>query len=127
MATSAPPPPAAVLIVEDEALLRFRAVDLVEDAGFEAIEAETAEEACEILERRSDIHVVFTDIQLTGKMNGLALAELARRRWPPIEFIIVSGHLTPADDDLPERSVFFGKPYVTADVVAALNHFMTLH
>src|SRR5436305_11652394 len=53
-----------VLIVEDEFLLRMNAVDMIRAAGFEAVEAANAEEAIEILETRSDITVVFTDIQM---------------------------------------------------------------
>ena len=62
-----------VLIVEDELLLRMDAVDMVGAAGFEVIEAGTADEAIKILEARPDISVVFTDIQIPGSMDGLKL------------------------------------------------------
>jgi two-component system, response regulator PdtaR len=51
-----------VLIVEDEFLIRMGAVEMVSAAGFDVVEAENAEEAILILERRFDITVVFTDI-----------------------------------------------------------------
>lgn len=63
-----------VLIVEDEPLLRMMAADLVEEAGFEAVEAEDADEAVRILETRSDIRIVFTDIDMPGSMDGMRLA-----------------------------------------------------
>ena len=69
---------AIVLVVEDEALLRMAATDLVEDAGFEAIEASNADEAIRILEERTDIHIVFTDVDMPGSMDGLKLAEAVR-------------------------------------------------
>ena len=75
---------AVVLVVEDEPLLRMAATCLVEDAGFEAIEASNADEAILILEARTDIHIVFTDIDMPGSMDGLKLAEAVRGRWPPI-------------------------------------------
>jgi CheY-like chemotaxis protein len=53
----------AVLIVEDEPLIRLGAVKIIEDGGFEVIEAASADEAIRILECRSDIRVVFTDTQ----------------------------------------------------------------
>jgi CheY-like chemotaxis protein len=56
--------PASVLVVEDEMLLRMRAVDMVEDAGFTAIEAINADDALAILESRTDIELLFTDIQM---------------------------------------------------------------
>jgi CheY-like chemotaxis protein len=80
-----------VLIVEDEFLLRMDAIEMIEGAGFEAIEAGNAEEAIAILERRSDIRVVFTDVQMPGSMDGLKLAAAVRGRWPPIQIIATSG------------------------------------
>ena len=56
----------AVLIVEDEPLVRIGAVNIIEDAGFEVIEAANADEAIGILECRSDVRVVFTDIHMPG-------------------------------------------------------------
>src|SRR5436305_14109851 len=63
-----------VLVVEDEMVLRLRAVDIVEDAGFTAVEAVSADEALAILESRSDISLLFSDIQMPGSMDGLKLA-----------------------------------------------------
>ena len=60
-----------VLIVEDEMVLRMRAVDIVEDAGYNAVEAINADEALAILEARSDISLLFTDIQMPRSMDGL--------------------------------------------------------
>src|SRR5664279_4525045 len=64
----------AILVVEDEMMLRMRAVDMVEDAGFTAVEAVNADDALAILESRSDIELLFTDIQMPGSMDGLKLA-----------------------------------------------------
>lgn len=112
-----------VLVVEDEPLLRMIAAELVEEAGFDAVEAATADEAVKILEQRSDIRIVFTDIDMPGSLNGLKLAAMVRDRWPPIEILIVSGHMRPTAVDLPPRSLFFSKPYNDSQVVAALRRF----
>jgi CheY-like chemotaxis protein len=82
-----------VLIVEDEMMLRMRAVDIVEDAGFSPIEAVSADEALSILESRSDISLLFTDIQMPGSMGGLKLAHAVHDRWPAIKIILVSGQV----------------------------------
>lgn len=100
-----------VLVVEDEPLLRMAAVDMVEDAGFEALEACNAAEAVTILEGRTDIHIVFTDIDMPGDMDGMRLAAIIRDRWPPIHLIVTSGHVASRDLRLPPDAVFFGKPY----------------
>src|SRR5277367_2584044 len=80
-----------VLVVEDEPLMLMDALDLVTDAGFEAIGAKNADEAIRILENRNDIRVVFTDVNMPGSMDGIKLAHAVRNRWPPIEIIVTSG------------------------------------
>jgi CheY-like chemotaxis protein len=102
--------PAVVLVVEDDMLLRMRAVDMVEDAGYTSVEAVDADQAVTILESRSDIALLFTDIQMPGSMDGLELAHSVRDRWPPIRIILVSGQLKLASTDMPAGSRFFGKP-----------------
>jgi CheY-like chemotaxis protein len=82
-----------VLVVEDEMVLRLRAVDIVEDAGFTAVEAVNADEALAILESRSDISMLFSDIQMPGSMDGLKLAHAVHDRWPSIKIILVSGQV----------------------------------
>ena len=60
-----------VLVVEDELFSRWRAIDLVEQAGYKAVEASNADEAIAILEARKNIRIVFTDIDMPGSMDGL--------------------------------------------------------
>ena len=113
--------PAVVLVVEDEMLLRMRAVDMVEDAGFTSVEAVDADEAVAILESRSDIALMFTDIQMPGSMDGLKLAHTVHKRWPPIKIIVVSGQLKPANVDIPANSRFYGKPLEAKEMIAELQ------
>ncbi|RYE59081.1 MAG: response regulator [Rhizobiaceae bacterium] len=116
----------AVLIVEDEPLLRLMAIDVVEDAGFDAVEACDADEAIRILESRRDITIVFTDIDMPGSMDGLLLAAAVRDRWPPIQIIVTSGYARFRDPVLPPGAVFFRKPYdidkVTEQLRAMASH-----
>lgn len=109
-----------VLVVEDEPLIRICAVDLVADLGFETIEAASADEAIAILEQRSDIRIVFTDIHMAGSMDGLELAAYVRSRWPPISFIVVSGEQRPNASQMPEGACFFAKLYDASAVCKAL-------
>lgn len=110
-----------VLVVEDEPLLRMMAVDMVDDAGFEVVEATDATQAIEILERRADIRIVFSDIDMPRGLDGMKLAALIRERWPPIELILTSGKLVPQPEEMPARGVFFSKPYRDRDVIAAMR------
>src|ERR1700733_3372235 len=111
----------AILVVEDEMLLRMRAVDMVEDAGFTPVEATNADDALAILESRSDIELLFTDIQMPGSIDGLKLAHAVHERWPSIKIILVSGQVKPSDAERPENSRFFGKPLGVEQMIAELQ------
>jgi two-component sensor histidine kinase len=115
---------ARVLVVEDEMMLRMRAVDIVEDAGFNSLEAVNADDALAILELRSDIQLLFTDIQMPGSIDGLKLAYAVHQRWPLIKIILVSGQLKLTDDDKPTGSRFFGKPLDVKYMIAELQDMM---
>jgi two-component system, response regulator PdtaR len=110
-----------ILIVEDEFLLRLDAAETIEKAGFGVVQAANADEAIAILQTRSDIHVVFTDIQMPGSMDGLKLASFVRDRWPPIQILATSGLVKVGPEDLPAGSVFLPKPYRGPQVVATLR------
>jgi len=116
--------PAVVLVVEDEMLLRMRAVDMVEDAGYTSVEAVDADEAVAILESRSDIALMFTDIQMPGSMDGLKLAHTVHERWPPIKIMLVSGQLRPATIDIPADSRFYGKPLEATEMIAEMQNMI---
>ncbi len=112
---------AVVLVVEDDPFLRMVAIDLVEEAGFAALQAANADQAVLLLEARADIRIVFTDIDMPGSMDGMKLAMAIRGRWPPIEVILTSGQFDVAADALPARSVFFRKPYSHREVITTLQ------
>ena len=115
------PRTAVVLIVEDEPLLLMNAVDMIEDAGFQAFTAENADEAIKLLETRTDISIIFTDIDMPGSMNGLRLANAIRGRWPPIKIIATSGHFRVRDGDLPDGGRFLPKPYSSGQIIHLIN------
>jgi Signal transduction histidine kinase len=71
-----------VLVVEDEPLLRLFASDMIEEAGFEVLEASNASAALVALEERRDIRVVFTDVDMPGGIDGIMLAIRIRNKWP---------------------------------------------
>lgn len=105
---SAPP---VVLVVEDEPVLRMAAVDMVEDTGLTALEAPDAEAALALLKTRRDISLVFTDVQMPGRLDGMRLADLVRDRWPRIDVIVTSGEIAPGERPMPSGGVFIPKPY----------------
>ena len=77
--------PTVVLVVEDEALLRLLLMEVLEEAGFEVIEARTADDAVLLLDHRPDIRLVFTDVDMPGALDGFQLAQyvgITTAMWP---------------------------------------------
>lgn len=97
----------------------------LEDAGYEVVVAENADVAIGILEAPSDIHLVFTDIDMPGSMDGLKLAACVRDRWPPVHIIITIIITTGKDKprQIPVNALFTPKPYVVQTVVDAVRTF----
>jgi CheY-like chemotaxis protein len=110
-----------VLVVEDEVLIREVIRDELEDGGYAVVMAADADAAIAILEARNDIHLVFTDIDMPGSMDGLKLAACVRDRWPPVHIIITTGKARPLT--IPANALFIPKPYVGRAVVAAMKTF----
>ncbi len=107
---------AAVLIVEDEPLIRMGAVYLIEEAGFEVYGAASADVAIAMLELHNEIRLIFTDVDMPGSMDGLKLAHYVRGRWPPVKFIVTSGHVKVTEESLPVGALFLPKPYDPAEI-----------
>jgi len=113
-----------VLVVEDEYVIRMDAVVMIEEAGYNVVEACNADEAIAILETREDIRVVVTDVEMPGSMDGIKLARAIRDRWPPVELIVTSGRYHVRTGELPPRAKFMPKPYRPDVLVTVIR---TLH
>jgi DNA-binding NtrC family response regulator len=124
--SSQPASPATILVVEDEAFLLFAIADDLRDAGFEVLEASNAGQAIAILERRPDVSILFTDIDMPGSMDGLRLSAAVRDRWPPVKVIITSGKRQPAQDAMPVGGVFLPKPYALEAVTATIHGLLVM-
>lgn len=100
-----------VLVAEDEPLIRMLAVEMVEEAGFEAHEAGSADNAISVLEKHKNICILFTDVNMPGTMDGLKLAQYVHNRWPSVKIIVTTGRRALGPDQLPSGTVFLQKPY----------------
>ncbi len=115
-----------VLVVDDEPFVRMLVADVLDEAGFEVVEAPNAQVALKRLELAPDVQVLFTDINMPPGMNGLELAEqVAHRwpnhRWPKIGLVVSSGYERPCDDQIADGGVFVPKPFRPEDVVRAVQ------
>lgn len=115
------PEASVILVVEDDDLIRSLAVEMLEDAGFTVVEARHADEAWFILHERSDVGVLFTDVDMPGSMDGVTLAERVHDAWPDIRLVLTSGRQRLADREIPDHGLFVPKPYSTLQVVEAMH------
>jgi two-component system, response regulator PdtaR len=109
--------PAVVLVVEDELLVRLLVVDVLAEAGFEVVEASTADYAVLVLDDRPDIRVVFTDVDMPGRLNGFQLARHVQDHYPCVGVVIGSGKCRPAPDEVAPGTSFLQKPYPLGTLV----------
>ena len=100
-----------VLVVEDEPIIRLDLIDTLERAGFGTLGAGSAAEAIALLEMHPEIRVVFTDVQMPGTMDGVALAKCVRERWPPTIIVVSSGKVVFQPGELPDDIPTLAKPY----------------
>ncbi len=110
-----------VLVVEDDPIIRLSAVEMIRQLGFEAQHAGTAAQALLMLEKQSDIDVVFTDVAMPGSLDGLRLAHLIETRWPEISLVVTSGQRLVGEQDVPKSGTFIAKPYTLGVIGDALE------
>jgi CheY-like chemotaxis protein len=122
MRTIASPQKPLVLVVDDEYLVRMTLVDQLEDAGYPVLEAENADAALNVLASQAEeVQVVFTDLNMPGSMDGLALVEEVHRRWPHILLLLASGKEDLNNSDVPDDGQFLPKPFLRAGVVRTID------
>ena len=117
-----------ILVVEDEPDERFLAAEMLEDTGFEVVEAETAERALEILgDRGDDVAVVFSAVRTPGKIGGFELARIIGVTWPRIRILLTSGDASDQPSDLRITATFIPKPFRAPEILAWLEEVMRQH
>ena len=116
--------PPIVLIVEDDLILRMRSVDIVEDAGYTPVEAVDADEALGILQSRSDIALLFTDIQMPGRTDGNVVATRAKQRWPGLPVIYVSVRPSSLKNEIGLCDAFLAKPFTAAAILTTAQRLL---
>lgn len=113
----------SVLVVEDDVLLRLITADDLRAAGYNVVEASSADEAMTVLDSAVPVDLVLTDIRMPGSMDGLALAAIVRQRWPDLKIVVASGE-RPGQAALAVADAFLPKPYDSAAILARLKTLM---
>src|SRR5262245_13591802 len=112
---------AEVLVVEDEPLLRRQLVEILNEAGYEVIEASNGQEACERLCSPSHLAAIVTDVAMPGQVDGRELAWQAHKTHPDAAVIVISGHVRASPEELPPDACFLSKPLAARDLLRALH------
>ncbi len=116
-----------VLVVEDEPLVNWNIADLLRDDGFNVLQAFTGEDALAIIEKGNDIRLVFADINLPGRLDGIALASKIQNRSPHIEVLLTSAFNRERLDKLDIVRLygrFVPKPYPPEAVVRRIREIV---
>jgi CheY-like chemotaxis protein len=120
---AAAPERRTVLLVEDEVLIRLMIADELRGQGLQVLEASNADEALAILESFLSVHLLFTDVCMPGRMDGLALAKLAQARFPRLKLIIASSR-EPEEPSRASADAFISKPYDLNQVVEQVEKIL---
>ncbi len=112
------------LVVEDEVLVRMYACELLEEQGFNVLQAATAERALKVMEADPQVRLLFTDIQMPGAFDGMDLARRVHARWPKVRLVITLGQRRPSRAEIPDDGRFLAKPYAAQELISQVNDLM---
>jgi CheY-like chemotaxis protein len=118
-------PQTVILLVEDEPLVRMLGIDVLEDAGFAVVEAMDAREALEQLEAHPEVRILFTDVQMPGELDGVALARIVHDLRPDVHLVIASGRTRLLPEEIPDNSRFVPKPYRPDELVDVMRDVLS--
>jgi len=114
---------ARILVVEDDPDLREIPVQILRKHGFEVVEAANGSQALAALKATEDFDLLFSDVVLPGGMNGVAIADEARRLQPAIKVLLTSGYNSGAIADQvagADTVKVLSKPYSRNDLLESV-------
>ncbi len=113
-----------ILIVEDDREIREVALAVLEATGYRVLEAASGDDAYRLLLAHPDLRVdvLFTDVVMPGRLDGIDLADAARELRPGLQVLFATGfaNLVRDNRDLDMRGPVLRKPYRPADLRRAL-------
>jgi CheY-like chemotaxis protein len=108
------------LVVEDETFVRMDLTDILQTIGYETLEAADADEAEKILQAHPGISLVLSDINMPGRLDGLALAQLIREEYPEKRVALVSAN-HPSKLNIPPAVPFVRKPFAVSEIIKVVE------
>ncbi len=108
-----------LLVVEDNPSVRDVAAAMIEEMGYETLQASSGPEGLRIVEGRSDIALILSDVIMAGGMNGPELATRALKLRPQLKVLFMSGYAPGSVrqmQDLPDTIELVNKPFTRNDL-----------
>lgn len=118
-----PTPHGTILIVDDNPDMRLILSRTLARLGFSVLTADSGSAALALMETGASPDLVLTDLVMPGQVDGLALAETVRRRFPAIRLLLTSGNESAESTRAAEAlaAPFLAKPYTKDELSAALR------
>lgn len=114
-------PPLNLLVAEDDVLTRYAIADALRSQDYRVLEASSGDDALTVLQS-VPVHLLFVDVHMPGRSNGLDVARFAKSLAPAPKIILTSGQVAAADiQDLPVLGTFVPKPYLISRVIDLVN------
>jgi CheY-like chemotaxis protein len=118
-------PANTILVVEDDRDVRELAITVLETAGYRVLEASNGDEAHRLLLAHPDlgIDLLFTDVVMPGRLDGIELAKEARALRPGLKVLYASGFANLVCEHREEDMLgaVLQKPYRPADLQRAVG------
>jgi CheY-like chemotaxis protein len=109
----------SILVVDDDNLVLMNTAAMLEDLGYQVIEATSGEQALQVLRRGGPLDLVITD-QLMPGMTGTQLVEAIRSEWPDISAILATGY-SELPAGITPKVHRLAKPFSQADLAQAIS------
>jgi CheY-like chemotaxis protein len=117
---------AKLLVAEDDLVIRLMIAEFLRDAGFDVLEAGSADEAMAHFEAGGGIDLLFSDVRMPGSMDGCELAARVRGKWPSTHIVLTSGYSSALMETRAKtHERVLAKPYrplsVLAEILSAVD------
>jgi CheY-like chemotaxis protein len=114
-----------LLVVEDEILIRLATADYLRENGYRVLEASNASEALSVFAAGEPIELVFSDINMPGRMSGNGLADWIRQQFPDVKVLLTGGELSAPQYPTSKYGPVITKPYSHEALLAQIKWLLT--
>src|ERR1700688_1701001 len=119
------PEAATILVVDDERSALASAEACLSSLDYRVIAVPSARAALRLLESRSDVDLLFTDIVMPDDLDGLMLARRAKQLRPSIRILYATAYSNLRAEIASRYGKVIGKPYRIAELESAIRRALS--